>query len=285
MIARAKLHHDEQAILDLSRILRGVGGNLNNATSEAKELYVAAQKLLLTNPDHADYYENKIEFLRAEVLANAKKSEAEIGKMQDQGLEVVHRSDYERFCSMFAFPTLSLLPSAETVRVLGSYLNDPVGRDGKTLLGEPRHTPGDDFEPYPCNAEMATAAIRHLGIEHPPFPTPQGRAGKSMSDPEVDAWKDWWNQVKDGKRTYRFIGSPIEYGPDGPASSETIQKVQRDLKRNAERAAGHRKQSPGLVADIGISQVGKLRSIGGIVAAATVVAAAIWYFLKGRRLV
>lgn len=247
-----------------------------------KEVALKLKAALLSIPGHAEYYQNKIESLRAEVLANSRKSEAEIGKMQDEGQEVVHSSDYERFCSMYAFPTLSLLPSAETVRVLGSYLNDPVGRDGKTLTGGPRTWPGNDSDPFPCNAEMATSAIRNLGIEHPPFPPRQGRVGKSMSDSEVDAWKDWWNEVKGGRRTYRFIGSPIEYGPDGPASIEVVQRAQRNMKRDEERSVGHQKATRVTEPASVITQISKPSSIAGVVAALALVSAAVWYFLKGR---
>ena len=70
-----------------------------------------------------------------EVLANAKKSEQEIMKMQDEGLEFADPFAYELFC-VNAFRTLAYLPSAECVAILGLHLNDPFGRDGKTLLGD-----------------------------------------------------------------------------------------------------------------------------------------------------
>ena len=238
---------------------------------------------LLSIPGHAKYYQDKIEFLRVEVLANARKSDDEIGKMQDEGKNVVHESDYETFGSMIAFPTLSLLPSAESVAVLGSFLNDPVGRDGKTLLGGQRDRPGNDFPPHPCNAEMATAAIRNLGIDHPPFPVPKGRAGESMSDREVDAWKGWWDEVKSGRRTYRFIGSSIQYGPDGPASAEIIQRVERDRKRDDERAAGRTKSSSGPESAPQATGIREPLAVAGLVAACALVGAAAWYFLRGRK--
>jgi hypothetical protein len=77
----------------------------------------------------------------------------------------------------------------------------------------------------PCR--RAYDAISHLGIENPPT-GPSDRAGASYPDLErIDAWKNWWNEVKTGKRTYRFIGSDIEYGPDGPIAAVQAQKHEK----------------------------------------------------------
>lgn len=248
-------------------------------SEEKRIVFNRAQTALIAIPVHAKYYQDKIEFLRAEVLANAAKSDEAISRMQDNGEKVVHVSDFESFGSMIAFPTLRLLPSAESVAVLGYYLNDPVGRDGKTLVGGYRHRPGDDFPPSPCNSEMAAGAMRNLGIEKPPFT----RSAKTMSDQEVDAWKDWWNEIKSGKRTYRFIGSPIEYGPDGPANKEVIQRAQLNMKRNEERATGHRRSTSVVNSKYLIAQVSKPLSIAGFLAGCALVAASVWYFLKCRK--
>ena len=283
MMARAKTNFDEQAITDLSRVIRGIGRNINRSSNEAKELYYESQTLFLSKPNHASYYQKKIEAMRTEVLANDKKSEAEISKMQEEGLDVLHYSDFDRFCSMDAFPTLMHLPSPETVKVLGFYLNDPLGRDGKTLSGNLRNPSGDYGGGSPCNAELATWAIRNLEIEHPPFPPLQDRVGPRMSEEEVDAWKGWWNEIKDGKRTYRFIGSPIEYGADGPASKEVIERAKMNRKRDEERTTGKRTaSSAGEAAAVG-PKLGKPSTIAGILAACAFVGGAVWYFLRGRR--
>ncbi len=92
-------------------------------------------------------------------------------------------------------------------------------------------------------AELVVSSIHALGIEHPPFRELRANPNGGIFGGEVDAWKDWWNEVKEGRRTYRFMGSSIEYGSDGPASKELIQLVKCDRKRDDERAAGHRKSS------------------------------------------
>ena len=249
---------------------------------QRRDVFQKAQSAILAIPGHAKYYQDKIEAMREEVLVNSKKSEAEITKIQDEGVEIMDVWAYEAYC-VNAFRTLAHIPSSECVAVLGFYLNDPVGRDGKTLLGDKRSNPGDDFNPRAINSEGAAIAIRKLGIEHPPFKLYDDRGVAFVSEGEVDAWKDWWNEVKDGKRTYRFIGSPIEYGPDGPAPSEAIQRAQRIMKRDEERETGNRKSPIAPATGSPAAVAAKHRSIAGILAACALIGAAVWYFLKHRR--
>lgn len=249
---------------------------------QRRDVFQKAQSAILAIPGHAKYYQEKIEAMREEVLVNSKKSEAEITKIQDEGVEIMDVWAYEAYC-VNAFRTLAHIPSSECVAVLGFYLNDPVGRDGKTLLGDKRSNPGDDFDPRAINSEGAAIAIRKLGIEHPPFKLYDDGGLSRVRDQEVDAWKDWWNEVKEGKRTYRFIGSPIEYGPDGPASIEVILRAQRNMKRDEERSAGHKKATPVSDPVTVVTRISKPSSITGLVAALALISAAVWYFLRGRR--
>lgn len=265
----------------LSDLVYSLNGTYRSV--EIAAIRAEATDLLLSIPGHAKYYQDKIESMRTEVLANAKKSDDEIFEMQLKDQEVVYAGTYERYGAMIAFPTLGLMPSAEAVAVLGHFLDDPEGRNGKTLLENNRSNPGDDFGPRPINSERAATAIRNLGIEHPPFKAPVGREREDLREGEVDAWKNWWDDVKEGRRTYRFIDSPIEYGPDGPASIEVIQRAQRNMKRDEERAAGHRK-SPSVSEPASvITQIRKPSSIAAILAACALVAGVVWYFLRGRK--
>ena len=246
-------------------------------SGEHKEIFDRAQAILLSSPGHAKYYQDKIDKMRAELLANSKKTPEERKNMQDEGHDVLDESTYLSDTGI-AIRTLRFLPSAETVSVLGYFLNDPVLRDGKTLLGN-RLIPGD-YTPHRSNAELATDDIRQLGIEHPPFKDSKG----VITPDEIDAWKDWWNEVKDGKRTYRFIGSKVEYGPDGPASKEVIKHVERDQKRDEERETGHRKSPITPATASPAAEAAKPLSITGILAACALIGAAVWYFLRGRKL-
>jgi hypothetical protein len=65
-----------------------------------------------------------------------------------------------------------------------------------------------------------------LGIANPPTDGAiPDRQGYFYDLDKVDAWKAWWNEVKAGKRTYRFIGSSVEYGPDGPIEKDKVRQT------------------------------------------------------------
>jgi hypothetical protein len=186
---------------------------------QQKVIFNKAQSALLAIPCHAKFFQNKIETMRAQFLVDIKKSDEEIYQMR-LDKTMVNYGDYEHY-RQFAFEVLALLPSSESVAVLGHFLNDPEERDGKDLLGN-RHI-ASDWVPFPINCGAAYIAISNLGIANPPTDgdLPE-RNGRFYEIRKVDAWKNWWNEVKDGKRTYRFIGSDIEYGPDGPISKDKI---------------------------------------------------------------
>lgn len=221
-----RIQNEEDKIAELGGFL-GVGlqGGMD---AEQQQIFDKAQSTLLSIPGHAKYYQNKIESLRAQMLASLNKHDEVVG----------HWATYDDFRKK-AFGVLGLLPSSESVAVLGHFLNDPESRDGRYVTGE--LIPRSDYQHYPPNCGAAYIAIANLGIENPPGGAKPDRRMHDYDLDQVDAWKDWWNEIKEGRRTYRFIGSSIEYGPDGPASKEVIQRVERDRKRDMERAAGRKK--------------------------------------------
>ncbi len=232
---------DALAIDNTQDKIRALGSFMSIAShggmdSEQTAVFSKAQAALLSIPGHARYYEEQIEKKRAEVLANSKKDWRELNAIQDAGGTYETEASYINY-SETAFRTLGHLPSAETVAVLGRYLNDPEGRDGKTLLGSP--TIYDDCEVTP-NAAQAAAAIRKLGIEHPPFRDEKTLESYGAATEEIDAWRDWWNEVKAGKRSYRFAGDPTEYGPEGPVSAAKLKSIELNQRRDRERSSGCR---------------------------------------------
>jgi hypothetical protein len=269
---------DEQRYI-LGRALQSFSRNSIPRDPARQESLEMAQSAMLATSGHAKYYQEKLESMRSEALANLDKSSDEIERMRLGG-KITELGDYDDFRQTI-FPILGLLPSCETVSVLGHFLNDPESRDGRDLTGEViRFT---DYQHYPPNCAAAYIAIANLGIEKPPGGAKPDRNAYDYNLAEVDAWKNWWNQVKDGNRTYRFIGSPIEYGPDGPASVEVIQRAKRNMKRDEERTAGHKKSfSVGEPTSV-IAQIRKPSSIIAIFIAFALIAGAAWYFLIRRR--
>lgn len=274
---KAQLGNDpEIAIPKLGGWLAKLSTGMNFETGD-RPVFCAAQKALLSIPGHAKYYQDKIDKMRAELLANTKKTPEELLRMHNEGHEVIDDTTYLSETEK-SIRTLRYMPSSETVSVLGYFLNDPVGRDGKSLLGKTLKR--GDSGPYLSNAELSTDTIRDLGIEQPPF-----RDNKSVITPEeIDAWKDWWNEIKGGKRTYRFIGSKVEYGADGPATPELIEKAHTIRERDEKRAAGHTRRTNN-EADSEKASETKERSstLSILIAAAVAVLVSIAWYVRRRK--
>ncbi len=193
----------EKSIPGLAEMLRQLKVLGYRECSERDNVVNAIELAILTTPNHAKFFTSRLEQAKEEMQAN-KISYHEYTKAQEN------------------LSVLAFLPSPETVAELGKLLNDPVGRDGKILGG------GDVWEGdgwLPVNCQIALSCLEILPIENGP------QLLKGDVDVEVfigvDKWKDWWEEVKTGKRTYRFVGSPVEYGPDGPVPAKELQRRER----------------------------------------------------------
>jgi hypothetical protein len=273
----------ESIRLDERMDLLGKGvmlGSNGMPSGEKKEIFTRAQSILLSTPGHAKYYQNQIEETRELVREHAKLPKEEQYRLQAEG-KWKGLGDYEDVRNN-AFGVLGLLPSPETVAVLGHFIEDPEGRDHKDMLGNPIQHSGD-CGPFAPNCGKAFFAFAKLGIEHPPAKVNYPDLGDLDYDLDrVDKWKDWWKEVKTGKRTYRFVGSNIEYGPDGPATKEQLEKIAKDRKRADEQ----RKRTNG-AADQGNSSTDgllpKAPFLALVFAGAAVLASLVWYFRKAKR--
>jgi hypothetical protein len=215
MIARAKTVSDEQTILDLSRIIRGVGSDLPNASEEAKQLYAEALDLIKAIPGHAEYYRDKI--LQAQE------------RVKTLGVSSKHEYRSEL---MYGFQTLPHLSSPEGVRVLGELLSNdwvPPGNETAPQSGK--------FVPLSISS---TVTLQRFPLLDKPFKDPITES--NVADANA-AWLLWFEQVKSGNRTFRFEGDPTEYDLSGPAPKQKIERVERDRKRNEERKTAHKKGS------------------------------------------
>jgi hypothetical protein len=213
-------------------------GSHGGMDAEQKLVFIKAQATLLAIPGHAKFYQDQIETTRKLAIEHKKLSQEERLRLRKEGT-IRDPGDY-RDMRVGAFEILKLLPSSETVAVLGHFLNDQESRDGNDMFG--KRIEFTDVLPYPPNCAAAYLAIIELGIKSPPTPAPKTRIPGDWNLDNVDAWKGWWNEIKTGKRTYRFIGSDIEYGPDGPATPEQIEKARVTRERDEKRATGHGRQ-------------------------------------------
>ncbi len=212
----------------------------SNVEKGERPVFHAVQSALLAIPGHAKYYQDQIEQTRTFQKHYESLSQDEQHRMQQEYRErnedLGSRHDYDG-ARRNAFVILGLLPSPETVAVLGHFLEDPEGRDGKDVRGNPIFYGSDVGPPLP-NCGQAYTALEKLGIEHPPIP-PAALENMEVNLERADAWKQWWSEIKSGKRTYRFKGSPIDYGPEGPATKEQLERITKNQRRDDRADRGH----------------------------------------------
>lgn len=236
---------------------------------EVEDLYSTIQSSLLAIPGHATYYGDRINKAQTERrAAMPAATEGELGSanysIKDGNFRNEETNDLW---------TLRYLPSPETIKVLGTFLSDewvsPI--------------PVQDDWLWPSLARHSVEVLAVMPIVKKPTARIEDPANSGVIMPDLKAWQQWFEQIKAGKRTFSFEGDPTEYDLNGPAPKEKLQRIERDLKRDAERMARHRKSAT--VSDF-VSEalnLSKPSSIAGLIGSLALLTAAVWYFLRGRK--
>ncbi len=215
------------------------------------------QHAILTIPGHAEYYRDRI----LDAQERFKKREGQ-----------APWSDYDRE-QMYGFQTLVHLPSPETVRVYGD------------LLSNHWLPPGNETAPISEKrlplSQRALSGITKLPIRDKPFKI--ALTQENLADAHA-AWLQWYEQIKDGRRTFRFEGDPVEYDLNGPAPGQKVDRIARDTKRERERAAGRRDAGPrgGQPADSSVETPSKSAPAALIAAGALALGTLVWYVSRAR---
>jgi hypothetical protein len=113
--------------------------------------------------------------------------------------------DYEEICSK-NLGILGHIPSTESVRALGHYLWK-------------REETGVQYN-SPDTERPAAESLTEL-IANGPMQT------WMANYEDVARWQKWFDEVKAGKRTFRFVGSEVDYTLDGPADAETLKRIKQ----------------------------------------------------------
>jgi hypothetical protein len=171
---------------------------------DGRRVFNAALSALKEIPWHADYYKMRVIDARTafDEEENPRARGALRSKLQNEQSN--------------AFKVLALLPSPETVRVLGDFLGDErdrqsSDRSGEAWAGAPRNA---------SNAQYALGSLAKLPLVSKPVPQRSG--ARVVFDDDIEAWRLWYEQVKLGKRTFRFEGDSREYNLDGPVPVQAV---------------------------------------------------------------
>jgi hypothetical protein len=261
-----------ERIAGLSGMLRQLKTLNYRDSPERDEITTALQKALISTPEHAKYFIDKIEESWTSNAERVRTLESqpewlaameEVEQAEEISLDMFYLlgrmwGDYEKVC-VENLGMLGHIPSTESVRALGHYLQKREEPGIKT------HSP-DTSMPA---AESLTELISD---------GPMQKWQASFQD--VPKWRKWFDEVKAGKRNFRFKGDPTEYDLDGPASKDKLSRVATATRRDAERAETGRESRA--VADgnssatIFTSPVLNL----GVFAGLALVAGVIWYFMR-----
>lgn len=185
---------------------------------ESMAVYKSAQQKLLSIPGHAKYFTDPIEEAYESDAKSLRIAQAQpewqalMGKIEntDEGAEVMFNlnshlwGDY-RDISSKNLSMLGHIPSTESVRALGHYLRK---RDEPEI--KKYNSPETGFSAAKSLTEMVSDGPIQIWI---------------ASWEDVPRWEKWFDEVKAGKRTFRFVGSDVDYTLDGPANAATLKRI------------------------------------------------------------
>lgn len=198
-IKEAREMPSDEAILLLSSGLNKLSEKTIFQVPETASVRDEMRNLLLSIPGHANYYEKRLR--QASDAYFTEPDPTKHGRLR--AILNTERS--------YSFPKLEVMPSAETVRVLGDFLYDD--------RGSVPHTQGYDDVPYrsvSSNSRYALRALAGLPLETKPLKPRKNNF--VIYDQDINAWKLWYEQVKAGTRTFRFEGDPQNYTLAGPVA-------------------------------------------------------------------
>lgn len=273
-IEQAKTNPNAVELSKLGRIVTGVGPNLGKASPEAKELFYEARALLLSTPGFAEYHRDRINEERAKL--------DKLDREQNISMWTYQRAQWQN--AKVGFAVMAYLPSVETMRVLGGFIRDERGK--LTLPENPTYSEQVRWHDSWPNAYSAVFTLKTLPLVAKPIQLPDVALKPADIDEAVKTWRQWFDEVEAGKRTFRFEGDPTEYDLDGPAPKEKLERIAMHQRREGGRASRH---APA-VAQAGAAEQSPAASpaqrnvaYAMIAAGIAVMASMVWYFRTARR--
>jgi len=229
-----KLRPNDADLDNLSLGLRNFGYRKEREghNPEVDRVYRAIQDVVLSIPGHAEYFSSEIETARKTLGT------------------LTYEVSYERKRT-WLFETLSHLPSPETIKILGHYLNDD-----RDLADAPKWTSDGILMGLNPNSRLALNTLENIGLRDPGFSTPEvgewpdaknyatreeaKRAAWNYIDTkrktEIEPWREWYAELTSGQRTFSFKGQAVEYRfkPDGTWETIPIANPPDDAPKTSE---------------------------------------------------
>ena len=211
----------KEGLSDLGRSLRYFGKYISsNAEPQDQRCYQLAQDAILSIPGHADFFVKQLETLRT---------------TGDYEKILTYHSDRRRYIA----DTFIHMPSPETVKALGNYLDDfrdtqnpNLPLDKQIILAQG----ANQFERAnnAPNAWLATFALSKINLRGINFEGMRiSNSPNNDRDTDTSYWRKariWYKEVESGQRTFSFKGKNVEYRfkPDGTWDSTTIANPAND---------------------------------------------------------
>ena len=227
VIANAASIPPEEAIPRLAHALYFASDFSQNKMIGTTDYYQSARDALYSIPGHAEYFIKELDGLRDKMLGDAKAENMRYG---------LDYYGYDRWRE-HVFEKLGRMQTPETVRVLGDMFDD---------LREihPFPEPGEGYNAAP-NAILALLTLRDslhvsglpsapLALEHMSHKEVMATPLKELFEADLAPWREWYAELKAGKRTYHFEDSETEYNWDGSLAKKIA--LRKDHKPSGETA-------------------------------------------------
>lgn len=183
----------KEHIMKLAEGLRKTAMRNVYSIDGTEAVHQLVRNALVSVPGHAQVIADEVERFREEV----------------QHLPRKNQVGYDREREWLLEQTLKHLPSPETIKVLGHYLDDE------------RDLPPGPLS-LPENSSLACLALSEIGLRDAPV---KSRPGYASWKEAAAKQKAWYAQVKAGAIPFSFVGQKVEYRfkPDG--TWETIAMI------------------------------------------------------------
>ncbi len=213
-IDQVKYPYDEGEMKTLESALFKLGRPKEQYAKERSILFEKAQVKMLADPNHAKYFQDKIEQARAKLPEGVRRHSG------------IH-NDFETLRCYIIRDTMSHIPSPEIVRALGEYLDD-----------ERDTPPPNNWLDLRSNAYLACSALEKIGLKNAPLPPTAGENPDNLA-----TWKLWWGPIKAGNRTFSFEGQDVDYRFRKDGSYEALSRDGAQ-KRITNGASGEIENNP-----------------------------------------